>query len=137
MATEQASQVTTEYGSLPKLGNWLAALVGLWLIVSSFVLTGSIESGTPMWSTVVAGVIILVLPAFAAYAIRSTAEAAKNSTGELAAWLAAIVGLWIIASPFVLTGAVESGTVLYSNIGAGAIAFILAGYAGYFLHMGE
>jgi hypothetical protein len=37
----------------------------------------------------------------------------------------------------VLTGAIETGTVLWSNIIAGGLALILAGYAGYYLQTGE
>lgn len=137
MAIEQASRVRTEYGSLPKWGNWVAAVVGMWVLVSPFVLTGSIQSSTPMWSNAIGGAVVLILPAFAAYAIRSTAETAKNSIGEWSGWFAALAGLWILVSPFVLTGAIETGTVLWSNIIAGGLALILAGYAGYYLHTGK
>ncbi|MEF8812979.1 MAG: SPW repeat protein [Halovenus sp.] len=71
MATEQASAVTAEYGSLPKWASWLAALVGLWVLVSPFVLSGSIGDGTPMWSNVVAGGVAFILAAYAGYCLHS------------------------------------------------------------------
>lgn len=137
MATKEAPTVTTEYGSLPKWASWLGALVGLWVVVSPFVLSGSIADGTPLWSNAVAGIVVLILAAFAAYTIRTAAEAATNSAGEWSGWIAALAGLWILVSPFVLSGTIGSGAVMWSNVIGGGIAFILAGYAGYHLHSGE
>lgn len=129
MATEQASSVSTEPASLAKWTSWLAALVGLWVLVSPFALTGSIASGTAMWSNVIAGVLVLVLAAYGAYALRSSAV--TNVAAEWSGWLAGLAGLWILVSPFVLTGAIASGNPMYSNVIAGGIAAVLAAYAGY------
>lgn len=129
MATEQASSVTAETGSLAKWSSWLAALVGLWVLVSPFVLTGTIASGTAMWSNVVAGVLVLVLAAYGAYEHRSSA-AASGAT-EWSGWIASLAGLWILVSPFVLTGTIASGNPMYSNVIAGLVAAVLAAYAGY------
>jgi uncharacterized membrane protein YczE len=133
MATEQPSTVTTESGSLAKWASWLAGLVGLWVLVSPFVLTGEITEGTPLWSNVLGGLAILILAAYGAYAIRSLAETATNTAGEWSGWIAAIAGLWILASPFVLSGEIAEGTVMWSNVIGGVIALVLAAYAGYFL----
>lgn len=137
MATEQASTVSTDYGSLAKWGSWLAALVGLWVVVSPFVLTGSIADGTPMWSNGLAGIVVLVLAAFGAYTVRTSAETATNSAGEWSGWVAALAGLWILVSPFVLGGVIQEGAAMWSNAAAGVVALILAAYAGYSLHTGE
>lgn len=134
MATERASPVTTEYGSLAKWGSWIAALVGLWVVVSPFVLDGSVAAGTPMMSNVVTGVVILVLSAFAGSTIRSAAETETNSGGECSGWIAGLAGLWILITPFVLSGSIAAGTVKWSNVVVGLVAVVLAAYAGYFLH---
>lgn len=136
MATEQASAVTTESESLVKWASWLAALVGLWVLASPYVLDGSIGSGTAMYSNVVAGFAILVLAAYGAYGRRTAAEQAGSSAGEYSGWLAAIAGLWIAISPFVLSGAIAANPVMWSNVAVGAVAFLLAGFAGYDLHRG-
>lgn len=128
MATEQASSVPTESGSLAKWASWLAALVGLWVLVSPFVLSGPVTSGTAMWSNVVAGIVVLVLAAYGAFELRSAAHASAAS--EWSGWIAALAGLWILASPFVLTGSITTGNPMYSNVIAGIVAAVLAAYAG-------
>ncbi|MFW6376862.1 MAG: SPW repeat protein, partial [archaeon] len=133
MATEQPSTVTTESGSLAKWARWLAGLVGLWVLASPFVLSGEIAEGTPMWSNVVGGLAILILAAYGAYAIRSLAETATNTAGEWSGWIAAIAGLWIGISPFVLEGSITEGNPMFSNVVAGLLALVLAAYAGYSL----
>lgn len=137
MATDHASTASTDYGSLAKWGSWLAALVGLWVVISPFALTGSIAEGTPMWSNGLAGIVVLVLGAFGAYTVRTSAETATNSAGEWSGWVAALAGLWILVSPFVLRGVIQEGTAMWSNVAAGVVAFVLAAYAGYCLHTGE
>lgn len=134
MATEQPSSVTTESGSLAKWASWLAGLVGLWVLVSPFVLEGTITEGNPMWSNVVGGLVILVLGAYGAFAIRSRAETETNTPGELGGWIAALSGLWIGVSPFLLSGEIAEGNPLFSNVVAGLMALLLAAYAGYYLH---
>lgn len=131
MATEQTSTVTTETGSLAAGASGLAALVGLWVLVSPFVLSGPFASGTAMWSTVVAGVLIAVLAAYGAYAIRTSVD---DSTAEWSGWIAALAGVWILLSPFVLTGSIGSGAPMWSSVVGGVVALVLAGYAGYALH---
>lgn len=137
MATEQPSTVTAESGSLAKWASWLAGLVGLWVGVSPFVLDGSIAEGTPMWSNVVGGLVILILGAYGAYAIRSLAETPRNSGGEWGGWIAALAGLWILVTPFILEGPIAEGDPMFSNVLAGLVALVLGAYAGYFLHSRE
>lgn len=69
MATEQATTVTTESGSLAKWASWLAGVVGLWVLASPFVLDGAVGSGAPMWSNVAGGAIALILAAYAGYVL--------------------------------------------------------------------
>lgn len=65
MVTEQASSVSTEPASLANWTSWLAGLAGLWILISSFVLIGTITSGNPMYGSVIAGGIAAVLAAYA------------------------------------------------------------------------
>lgn len=137
MATERTPAVTTEDRSFAKWTSWLAALVGLWVLASPFVPSGSVGSARALWSNVVAGVGILLLSAYGAYAIRTAAERPANSPAELGGWVAALAGLWVAASPFVLSGSVGSAPALWSNVVAGVVALVLAGYVGYDVHSRE
>lgn len=129
MATEQASGVTTDSASLARWSSWLAALVGLWVLASPFVLSGPISSGTVLWSNVVSGALVLVLAAFGAYEVRTATTGGALS--EWSAWIAAVAGIWILASPFVLAGSITVGTPLWSNVIAGLVVAVIAAYAGY------
>lgn len=131
MATEQASAVPTESGSLAKWASWIAALVGLWLAVSPFVLSGPIQSGTVMWSHVLGGIVIAVLAGFGAYAYRTHAATRGGSAAEWSGWIAALAGLWLLVSPFVLTGAIAESTPMFATLGGGIVALVLAAYTGY------
>lgn len=51
---------------------WIAALFGLWILVSPFVLTGSITGGNPYWSNIISGIVVAVLAGYAAYGLRTT-----------------------------------------------------------------
>lgn len=93
-----------------------------------------LDSGTPFLSTVVVGVLVLVLSAFAAYTIRAGAETAENTPGEWGGWLAALLGLWLLVSPFVLSGPITAGAPMGSTVVAGVLVAVLAAYAGYDLH---
>ncbi|MFB6104800.1 MAG: SPW repeat protein [Halobacteriaceae archaeon] len=128
MATEQSTTLSTGSGSTAKWTSWLTALVGLWLAVSPFVLTGSIASGNPLYSTVIGGALVVVLSAYTAWTWRSRDA---EDLAEYSAWLAGLIGLWTAISPFILTGAIQSGTVLYSTVAAGVLILVLDAYAGY------
>lgn len=134
MATEQSPTVATDSAALPKWTSWIAPLVGLWVIVSPFVLEGSLASGLPMWSTLVGGLAILVLAGAAAYTRRTSSETETGTPGEYSGWIAALAGLWLAASPFVVTGSIGASTAMWSTIVGGALALILAAYAGYTSH---
>lgn len=134
MATEQTSRVATEEASFPKWASWLATLVGLWLVVSPFVLTGAITEDTAMWSTTVGGLAVLLLGGYAAYSLRTDVGTETGTAGEWAGWVTAIVGIWLAVSPFVLTGPIAEGTALWSTVVGGAIAAILTAFTGYEVH---
>ncbi|MFB6147163.1 MAG: SPW repeat protein [Halobacteriaceae archaeon] len=136
MATTDTSTATLPSGSFAKWTSWLAALVGLWVVVSPFVLTGSFGGGTPMLSSVVAGLAILVLGAYTSYAIRSAAEGASGTWPEWSGWIGALAGLWIAFSPFVLSGSIGSGTPMLSSVVGGLVALVLTAYTGYEIHTG-
>jgi hypothetical protein len=60
---------------------WLAAPLGPRVLAAPFVLTGAVASGIPMWSSVVAGLGVVVLAALRASAIRADVDDA-DAWGE-------------------------------------------------------
>lgn len=46
-------------------------------------------------------------------------------------WIVALFGLWILATPFFMTGSVDSGTAMWSNVISGLVVLVLAGWNGY------
>ena len=81
MATDRASAVPTETGSLPMDAWWLAAPLGPRVLAAPLVLTGAVASGIPMWSSVLAGLGVVVLAAFRGSAIRADVDDA-DAWGE-------------------------------------------------------
>lgn len=137
MATGEQATALPGAPSFGTWTSWLAALFGLWVVISPFALQGEIGAAPALYSNVVAGLAILVLAAYGAYWIRSSVASTPFSVSELAGWVAAIVGLWIAISPWVLAGEFSAGTPLYSTVVAGLIAFVLAVFAGWEIHTTE
>lgn len=137
MATEEASPVSTGYESLAQWTGWIAAVSALWVAISPFVLSGEVASGTPMWSTIGSGLVLLVLGAFTAYSIRSSVTISDFRYGEWSSWLGAVAGLWFVIVPFVFDSAIDSGTVMWNHLIVGLLAFLLTAYAGYFVYTHE
>ena len=97
-----------------KTASGLAVLFSLWLIVSPFVL--GFAGSTGMWDAVVVGVVVLVL-AWIRYA---------NPSGTaVLSWLVALLGVWLILSPYVF-GMSGVTTLLWDYFVTGA-AFIVFG----------
>lgn len=104
---------------------WLSgvsALLGAWVFVAAFLFTMPTNH---FWNSVVVGAAIVVLGAYA-----YTNAADPTSGRRYATGLAALLGLWMIASPFVF--ALETGTALFwSDVVAGILVAVLSGYDTY------
>ena len=110
-------------------GLWLSValgLLGIWSIVGAVVLeVGAAE----FWNAVLVGATLLAIGAYNAYR-RRTAE--LGSAGL--AVFAAILGLWLVASPFVV-GPGEGALAATSEVGAwndlvvGVLAVAIGGYS--------
>lgn len=137
MATEEQATALPGAPSFGKWSSWVAGLLGLWVLVSPFLLTGEIAEAPGLYSNVVAGLVVFVLAIYAAFWVRTGVGTGTFSVPELAGWVTALVGLWIAATPFVLSGAFGSGTALYSNVAAGFIAIVFGAYVGWYIHTTE
>lgn len=99
----------------------LAALLGLWTVATPFVWSAP---DALVWSNVAAGAVVAILAGFVAW------KAWDDERVHVAVpAVAALVGLWVLVSPFAFESVAES--VTYSNVIAGLLAAVLVGYTGY------
>lgn len=102
---------------------WLAGaslLVGAWILVSAFVLE---MPDSHYWNNIVVGAAIVVLAGYTAF------RAMEGSVKGWAAGLAGLLGLWMVATPFVYE--TVGDTILWSDVLSGAVVAILGGYVAY------
>ncbi len=76
-----------------KVASGLNILLSIWLIVSPFLLGFSAGSALALWDAIVVGVVVLIL---------SWIRMANPESATWISWVSALLGLWLIVSPFVL-----------------------------------
>lgn len=94
-------------------------IAGIWLIISPFIL--GFSAGNPMLNSVILGIIVGVL-------------ALVTATSDRAPWLNwvnIVLGIWLIASPFIL-GYAGILTATWNHVILGAIVAIFAGLSSSF-----
>lgn len=104
---------------------WLGgvvAVLGLWIAASSFVFAGMSEAS--YWNNIIIGVAIFLIAGYNTYRLMS-----EMSVGVASTALVTLLGLWMIAAPFVF--GVTLTMLLWSDAIAGALVAILAGYNTY------
>lgn len=74
--------------------SWIAAILGLWQLLSPFIL-GYSGTMVALWNAVIVGIILIVLGVWSALS-------SSVSTTRALDWINFIVGLWLIVSPFIL-----------------------------------
>ena len=102
--------------------NWLVAIVGLWVLLSPFVL-GFSTLTVAVSNAVITGLVLIVLAGWAALAKVATLD--RNLD-----WVNAVAGLWLIISPFVL-GFSTTPVAMWNNVITGIVAIVLAGWAAF------
>jgi hypothetical protein len=90
--------------------SWVNILLGIWVIVSPFVL--AIHSSRAVWNNVVTGVLVGIL-ALIRWSVRQPGLS----------WLNLLLGIWLVISPFVLF---LSGAAMWNNVILGIIICALA-----------
>lgn len=112
-------------------GKWISAIIavlGLWLIVEALLFD---LVATQFWNDVLVGVLLFAVGAY------NYSKRANEQLGSIpAAILAALLGLWLIATPFLFgadIGLTETANELgfWNDIIAGLIAFVLGAYSAY------
>jgi SPW repeat len=107
--------------------DWGNLGLGLWIFASPWVLqhsmisgadvTGATVSTTAMWSLYIVGIVIAALAGAALFAFQTWEE-----------WTNLTLGVWLIASPWVL-GFSSSPLLMWNTVIAGAVVVVLAGWA--------
>jgi 4-amino-4-deoxy-L-arabinose transferase-like glycosyltransferase len=100
--------------------SWVAFLAGLWLIVSPFLL-GYRSTNGAMSNDVLIGVIVAVLALIMIVWARQTASWLP--------WIAALVGIWEIAAPFLL-GYADTAVAAWNGVILGIIILVVNGARG-------
>lgn len=103
-----------------KRGLWLDVLIGIWLIIDSFILP-SAGMAVHAWSAndVILGILLI---AFSWWMLATVAPQVG------AAWLAILSGIWLIIAPFVL-GYSHVGAAVSNDIICGVLAIIVTATA--------
>ena len=112
-------------------GKWISALIGLlglWMIVQVFWFD---VAPAQFWNDIVVGVLLLAVGGYNYYR-RSNEEVGSVA----AASVAALLGLWLVVTPFVLgadVGLVETANdaAFWNDIVVGFLAFVLGAYSAY------
>jgi hypothetical protein len=100
--------------------SWLVAVAGVWEVVSPFIL-GYSAITVAMWNAVIFGVILILLAGWAALS-------QNVGTDRTLDWINAILGLWLLASPFVL-GYSATRIIVWNDAIVGIVILVLAGWA--------
>ncbi|MGQ4557165.1 SPW repeat domain-containing protein [Halobellus sp. GM3] len=112
-------------------GKWISALialVGLWMIAEGFLFD---LTAAQLWNDAVIGLLLLAVGGYNYY---RQANERFGSVG--AASIAALIGLWIIVTPFVFgdgfaAGATGAAFGAWNDLLAGLITFALGAYSAY------
>jgi hypothetical protein len=100
--------------------SWLVAVAGLWEVLSPFIL-GYSATTVAMWNAIIAGVVLIVLAAWAAL----SEEVRFDRNLE---WINAVVGVWLILSPFALNYSAVVAA-MWNDIIVGVVVIVLAAWA--------
>lgn len=100
--------------------SWLVAVAGLWEIVSPYILAYSTTT-VAMWNAYIAGVVLIILAVWAALSEQTRLD--RNLE-----WINAVVGVWLILSPFALNYSAVVAA-LWNNIIVGVVVIVLAAWA--------
>ncbi|BBY23329.1 hypothetical protein MSTO_35340 [Mycobacterium stomatepiae] len=100
----------------------LALLTGLYVAASPWIVG---FSGTASLAT--SDFIVGIAVAFLAYGFATTLDRAHGMT-----WTLPVLGVWVIVSPWVVTGVVLTAGMMWSHVIAGAVMTFLGLNAAYF-----
>jgi len=98
-----------------KVASGLNFLAGVWIIISAWVY-GAIYTSGSAWNSIIVGIVIAVLAAIRFFAPRSAVGLS---------WINALLGIWMIISPWVYGYAATSAGRMWNSVIFGIIVLIL------------
>ncbi|WP_454621950.1 SPW repeat protein [Bradyrhizobium cenepequi] len=100
--------------------DWIIGVVGLWLIASPWTIATTMPEGVSQtvvnWNFIITGVVAVILAAAALASFQLWEE-----------WADVIVGLWLVASPWLLHFT-ASPSATWNAVIAGAVLIVAAGW---------
>lgn len=99
---------------------WLsgvAALVGLWILISPFTF---VASDAALWNNVVVGIAIFLIAGYNYYRLMNDRA---STVGAMA--IVALLGIWTLIAPFAFD--IGSDELLWSNVAGGVLVILAAG----------
>jgi hypothetical protein len=101
-------------GRPPQWQDWVTLVIGGWLIAAPWLIYGPAASGFVLWNSWLIGGAIVVL-----------ALSAILKFHEWEEWISGVLGLWLIASPWVL-GFADMGAAMWNAVISGAVVIAMA-----------
>ncbi len=100
--------------------NWWVAVFGVWEVLAPFIL-GYTAAKAALWDAIIVGLALVILGVWAA-------SSKTEETLKTLSWVNAILGIWLILAPFLLS---YSGTTaaLWNDIIVGVVELVLGAWA--------
>lgn len=98
-----------------KFASGINVLLGLWLLISPWLLAYSAAAGL-LWNSLIVGAIVAILAAIRFF---------NPDEYRWMSWVNLVLGLWIIASPWIFTAS-DLSTVLWNDLIVGILITVLA-----------
>ena len=124
MSETEAREGTSRSTDTDESGlKWLSgfvSLVGAWIFISAFVYPSM--STTSYWNNLIIGAAIFLIAGYNYYRMSRGMSTSVGSSSFVA-----LLGLWMILVPFIMT----ASTAFWSDIISGIVVAIIAGYNAY------
>lgn len=120
MADPTTTPRATTARSTSTAPSWTNVLLGLAILAVPFFTQ---DSTNAYWNNVITGLVVAGVAGYNVWAIRNTRNAVPFTAG-----LNVVLGIWIVASPFVFA---VGNAFLWSNVILGGLLAIVAGYNAY------
>jgi hypothetical protein len=102
-----------------QIASWLALLVGAWLVAVNFILWAPVEVLGP-WNHGILGLVVILLAGY---------RLARPLVSGSMSWVIAVLGVWLVASPF-LFGYALLPNILWGDIIGGLLLIISGAWGG-------
>ncbi len=100
--------------------SWIIAIAGLWEIIAPFVF-GMTATTAFLWDAIIVGLALMVFGVWAALSNEETTVKYLN-------WINAVLGLWLVIAPFVLSYS-SAAAAMWNDIIIGLVALVLGVWA--------